>query len=205
MTQRSALLAVFAGVWLVTGCRYFRMRENPEPVTDTTVVATAEIPVVEPPRGSGVYSDATIAAMVLASSNTDISYARIAEARSTREDVKAYARRMLADHAGINSLLRDLLDGEDIAPVENVESLALREESADMRERMRMASGYGLDSLYIENEVSFHRRFLFNVDNLMIPRARGEKLRNFLTVIRPAVAAHLSHAEQVRSDVLAKR
>jgi putative membrane protein len=70
---------------------------------------------------------------------------------------------------------------------------------------MRELSGYQFDSTYIENEVAYHRKFLTALDNVMLPGARNAELKALLTAIRPAVASHLAHAEQVRADVLAKR
>ena len=41
--------------------------------------------------------------------------------------------------------------------------------------------------------------------DVMLPAARNTELKGLLTAVRPAVAAHLAHAEQVRADVLAKK
>jgi putative membrane protein len=81
----------------------------------------------------------------------------------------------------------------------------MRDESAEKRDLMRELSGFAFDSVYVENEVSYHRKFLSQLDNVMIPAARNAELRNLLTAVRPAVASHLAHAEQVRADVLAKK
>jgi putative membrane protein len=70
---------------------------------------------------------------------------------------------------------------------------------------MRELAGYAFDSTYIENEVAYHRKFLASIDNTMIPRARASELRVLLTTVRPAVAAHLAHAEQVRANVISKK
>jgi len=70
---------------------------------------------------------------------------------------------------------------------------------------MRELMGYKFDSTYIENEVSYHRKFLNAIDNILEPRARNEELKTLLTSVRPAVAAHLAHAEQVRANVLTRK
>jgi len=156
-------------------------------------------------RGSVVMCAAHLAAMLLASNNTDISYARLVPSRAQRADVRKFAERMLTDHNGVNALMTDLLRKLDLAPADNEASLDLRDESANKRDIMRELSGFAFDSTYIENEVSYHRKFLETLDTVMIPRARNSELRNLLVIIRPAVAAHLAHAEQVRAEVLAKR
>jgi putative membrane protein len=218
MALRSTLVSLAAVAALATGCRFFKpidpsaprpseQAERAEPtVVTTTVTPGAPSPAVtqrDVPRGS--LKDTHIAAMVLASNNTDISYARLVPSRAQRDDVKQFAARMLTDHTGVNGLVTQLLAKLDVAPEDNALSLDMRDESATKRDIMRELSGYAFDSTYIENEVAYHQNFLWSIDNLMLRDARNAELRGLLTSVRPAVAAHLAHAEQVRADVLAKR
>ena len=206
--------AAFAAALASTGCRFFRPidpnkpRSEPAPTeTSAPAAPTGSSPASQParqvPRGS--VSDANIAAMVLASNNTDISYARLVPSRAQRDDVKKFAERMLTDHTGVNALVTNLLVKLDVAPEDNALSLDMRDESADKRDLMRDLSGFTFDSTYMENEVAYHQKFLASIDNVMLPAARNAELRGLLTAVRPAVAAHLAHAEQVRADVLAKK
>lgn len=211
--RRTAILsAALAVVLASTGCRFFRPidpnnprsesapKEKTSAATQPTSATQASRPV---PKGS--ISDANIAAMVLASNNTDISYARLVPPRAQREDVKKFADRMLTDHNGVNTLVTQLLTKLDLAPEDNAISLDMRDESANKRDLMRELSGFTFDSTYMENEVAYHQKFLASIDNEMLPAARNAELRALLSAVRPAVAAHLAHAEQVRADVLAKK
>jgi putative membrane protein len=185
----------------------------PEPTNRAPAPSTKQTATREPAAPRGSLSDPNIAAMVLALNNTDISYARLALARATdqapsraqRDDVKQFASRMLTDHTGVNGLVTQLLTKLDVAPEDNELSLNMRDESADNRDKMRELNGYAFDSTYIENEVKYHQKFLSQIDNLMLRDARNAELKGLLTAVRPAVAAHLAHAEQVRADVLAKK
>jgi len=226
-----SLVPLVAAATLATGCRFFKPIDpnaSSKPRETTKQPATKQPATKQPtaapatqtpasraptsttrpternvPRGS--LSDANIAAMVLASNNTDISYARLAPTRAQRDDVKQFAARMLTDHTGVNGLVTNLLTKLDVAPEDNQLSLDLRDESANKRDIMRELSGYAFDSTYIQNEVAYHQKFLSQIDNLMLRDARNSELRGLLTAVRPAVAAHLAHAEQVRADVLAKK
>ena len=80
-----------------------------------------------------------------------------------------------------------------------------RDESATRRDAMRDLSGYAFDSTYIENEVAYHVKFLATIDSVLVPAAKNKDLKNLLTSVRPAVAAHLAHAEQVRANVRSKK
>lgn len=186
----------------------------PQPVTTRTAPPVAQPetrrtaqPVARPTPTvrAGAIRDANIAAMVLASNNTDISYARLVPARAQRDDVKKFAERMLTDHIGVNALVTELLRKLDLGAEDNVISLDMRDESSEKRDILRELSGFAFDSTYMENEVSYHRKFLASIDNDMLPNARNGELRNLLLAIRPAVAAHMAHAEQTRANVLAKK
>lgn len=223
MLCRRTLLTLVALASFTTGCRFFKPydpnapRSKPaaqpaappaaqpaaQPATRAAEAPAEKAPA--PSRGPGSLADANIAAMVLASNNTDISYARLVPSRTQRDDVKEFAARMLTDHTGVNALVTELLTKLDLTPEDNTASLDMRDESANKRDLMRELSGYAFDSTYIENEVSYHRRFLASIDNVMLPRARHAELKGLLTAVRPAVAAHLAHAEQVRANVLSKK
>jgi putative membrane protein len=213
--RRTLIVSTALAVALAsTGCRFFRPidpnkprsestpKETSTPAAQTGTQAAAQ-PARQVPKGS--VSDPNIAAMVLASNNTDISYARLVPSRAQRDDVKKFAERMLTDHTGVNALVTNLLTKLDVAPVDNALSLDMRDESANKRDLMRELSGFTFDSTYMENEVAYHQKFLASIDNVMLPAVRNAELRALLTAVRPAVAAHLAHAEQVRADVLAKK
>lgn len=174
------------------------------PVVRTPVAEPAPQPASTPVRRGSV-RDPNIAAMVLASNNTDISYARLVPARAQHADVKKFAERMLTDHNGVNALIHDLIRKVDLVPEDNEMSLDMRDESANKRDILRELSGFKFDSTYMENEVSYHRNFLSSIDNVMLPGVRNAVLRDLLNTLRPAVAAHLAHAEQVRATVLMKK
>lgn len=207
--RRTVLVpAALAVVLSSTGCRFFRPIDPNNPRAESVPeagapAAQASQPSRPVPKGS--ISDANIAAMVLASNNTDISYARLVPSRAQRDDVKKFAERMLTDHTGVNALVTQLLAKLDLAPEDNVISLDMRDESANKRDLMRELSGFAFDSTYMENEVAYHQKFLASIDNQMLPAVRHADLRALLSAVRPAVAAHLAHAEQVRADVLAKK
>jgi len=209
MLYRRTVLFALAVASMTAGCKYFRLRPDPgsaEPSSEPAPSAPADARAApEKARPVGSLKDANIAAMLLASNNTDISYARLVPTRAQRDDVKKFAERMLTDHTGVNALVVQLLTKLDLGPEDNLASLDMRDESASRRDIMRELSGFTFDSTYIDNELRYHRRFLESIDNVMLPAARNEDLKNLLTTVRPVVAAHLAHAEQVWADVMSKR
>lgn len=146
-------------------------------------------------------SDANIVAIVLAANNTDISYAKLAPARAQSPAIKDFAARMLADHTAVNAAMTELINRINLNPEENSTSLDFRDESTTKRDLMRELEGHAFDSTYIANEISYHTKLLDALDKSLIPGARNPQLRQVLTNIRPAVAAHLAHAQRVQAGL----
>jgi putative membrane protein len=155
----------------------------------------------KPPQGP---TDANIGAILLAANHTDISYAQLAPTRAQHADVAQFAARMLADHTGVNGLATALFAKIDLVPVENVTSLDFRDESAAKRDTLRELSGKSFDSAYAVNEVKYHQGLLAALDSVLIPGARHPELKQLLTTIRPAEAAHLDHATRLRTTIVGR-
>lgn len=185
-----ARVAVAAVLLVSASCSLFRRGSS----TPATPAATR---VVGP-------TDGEIAAILLAANNTDISYAKLAPTRAQSQAIKDFAARMLTDHTGVNALVNDLVASSNITPEENKTSLDFRDESAMKRDLMRELSGRAFDTTYIANEITYHTRLLAAIDGTLLPAVRSTPLRQLITNIRPAVAAHLEHAQQVRTGLVAR-
>lgn len=148
-------------------------------------------------------SDANIAAIFLAANNTDVSYAQVALApgRTATPAILAFASRMLSDHSGLNQSATQVCATAGIVPEDNVTSLNFRDESAAKRDTLREQKGATFDSTYIANEVRYHTKLLAVIDGVLIPSAKNRDLKSLLTGVRPAVAAHLEHAQRVQAGL----
>ncbi|MEO5816343.1 MAG: DUF4142 domain-containing protein [Gemmatimonadaceae bacterium] len=150
-------------------------------------------------------SDGNIVAIVLAANNTDLSYARLVPSRARSADVKAFAQRMTTDHMILNAKVNDIAMRNGITGAENAESLDFRDRSAERRDAMRELEGARFDSTYIANEVQYHTELLSAINALLAPNARNAELREFVGNLKPAVSAHLAHAEQVRAALVSRK
>lgn len=150
-------------------------------------------------------SDANVVAIIMAANNTDLSYARLVPARARNPDVKAFAQRMSTDHTLLNARVKDIAATTGITPADLPFSLDLRDHSMERRDILRELSGAKFDSTYMANEVDYHRDLLGTIDNILLASVRADALREFVTNLRPAVSAHLAHAEQVRASLTMRR
>jgi putative membrane protein len=150
-------------------------------------------------------TDGNIVAIILAANNTDLSYARLVPSRARSADVKAFAQRMTTDHGILNTQATNIAARNGITAEDNEVSLDFRDHSAARRDILRELEGARFDSTYIANEVQYHQELLSALDNVLAPRTRNAELREFVTNLRPAVSAHLAHAEQLRAALATRK
>jgi putative membrane protein len=149
--------------------------------------------------------DANTVAILLAINSADVAYARIATIRASHRDVKAFARRMNAEHATFNSTLNQLASRHQLTPREDEVSRLLRDHSSARRDSLRALSGRSFDSAYVANEVHFHRELLIAIERALLSSARQPALREYIATLRPALSAHLAHAQQLQAAILAQK
>ena len=154
---------------------------------------------------TGSVSEANVVAIILAANNTDLSYARLVPSRSRSSEVKAFAQRMLTDHAFLNTRVNEIALKNGIAAEDNAISLDFRDHSAARRDILRDLDGAKFDSTYAANEVQYHQELLAAIDKVLVPATRTPELRTFVVNLKPAVSAHLAHAEQIRATLSAPK
>jgi putative membrane protein len=150
-------------------------------------------------------SDANIAAIVVAANNADILYADLALAKSQDMEVRQFASMVRMDHESVNEAAAALVKRLGVTPVDNETSFDLRDDAETKRLILRDLEGAAFDSAYAANEVSYHRTVLGAIDDALIPSARNAELKALLVQVRPAVTAHLEHAEVLASKKAARR
>lgn len=162
-----------------------------------TVPAPASTPA---PRRFVRLADASTLAILVTANNVDLAYARMAAARASSRDVKAFGRRMTQEHTSLNSALNILALRLDLTPREDEISRVMRDQGATRRDSLRALAGRHFDSAYVANEIRYHEELLVAIDRVFLPSARRPEIREFVvTSLRPAIGAHLAHAEQLRA------
>ena len=117
----------------------------------------------------------------------------------------AFAARMTTDHTLLNARAADIALRNGIKVKDDATSLAFRDRSAARRDVLRELTGSRFDFAYTENEMQYHTELLAVLDGAVIPGSRNAELKQFVAALRPAVKAHLAHAEQVRATLGARR
>ena len=148
--------------------------------------------------------DAQIASIVVTANQVDVDAGRLAAARATREDVRAFAQLMVTDHTGVNKSAADLAAKLKVTPQDNPTSQALKTEGEKNLARLKALQGAAFDRAYVDHEVAYHQQVLDAIDRTLIPGAANAELKALLVKVRPAFVAHLEHAKRLQSTAAAK-
>lgn len=146
-------------------------------------------------------TDAEIAAIVVAANATDANMGEFAATRATNSAVKEFAKTMTRDHRAVNEQAGALVAKLGVKPVENETSRKLVNDGNAVRAELAKKSGADFDRAYIAHEVAYHQAVIDAVDQTLIPNAQNAELKKLITDVRPALVAHLKHAQQLQSTL----
>jgi putative membrane protein len=183
---------------LTAGCSTESSGEAGEPATE--VAAPAAATEAEAASPAGALSDPEIAHVAVTANAIDVDIARLAQERTTTPEVLAFARTMITDHTAVNERAAALAQRLGVTPVDNPTSRSLQDGADAARQQLSGLEGAAFDQAYLEREVAYHQAVLDALDETLIPQASNEELRGLLQEVRPAIAAHLGHAQALRDS-----
>ena len=154
----------------------------------------------EPPA----LSDANIAAIVVVANQADIDNGELALEKGVDERVRAFGRQMVEAHTAVNQAAGELVGELGVTPEANDVSRSIADGQAAERERLSKLSGAEFDRAYIANEVAYHEAVIDAVDNVLIPSAQNEQLKQTLIDVRPAFVSHLEQARSIEEELTGK-
>jgi putative membrane protein len=146
-------------------------------------------------------TDPQIAAIVVTANQVDIDAGKLAESKSKNKEVKKFGKMMVTDHSGVNKSAVDLVTKLKVTPEENDTSKSLKKGGDDNLANLKKLSGKEFDKAYVDHEVAYHQAVLDAIDKTLIPSAKNEELKALLVKVRPAIAAHLEHAQHLQSTL----
>lgn len=146
-------------------------------------------------------SDEEIAAVVVAANQVDIDSGKLAQKKASSQEVKAFGERMVTDHTAVNKQAGELVKKLGIKPKESEISKSLMTQGDKTLKQLKSLEGAEFDKAYIANEVKFHQAVLDMIDNTLLPNAQNAELKQLITQVRPAIEAHLQHAQQLQAKL----
>jgi putative membrane protein len=164
-------------------------------VTYTALIVAAALAA---PAAAQAPTDPQIAAIVVTANQVDIDAGALAAERASHPDVKKFGQLMVTDHSNVNKAAAELVARLKMTPEASPTSRSLQAGGDKNLAQLKALSGPAFDRAYVDHEIAYHQQVLDAVDTVLIPNAANAELKALLVKVRPAFAAHLEHAKQVR-------
>ncbi|HHK4654147.1 TPA: DUF4142 domain-containing protein [Pseudomonas aeruginosa] len=142
-------------------------------------------------------SDPQIAHIAYTAGQIDVAAAKLALAKTTNPDVRAFAELMARDHAAVNDQAFALVKRLKVTPEANTTSDALTMQASKIEANLKMLSGAAFDRAYVENEVAYHRTVNEALRKELIPSAHNGELKSLLETGLTLFQEHQAHAEHL--------
>jgi putative membrane protein len=146
-------------------------------------------------------SDPQIAGIVVAANQIDVDAGKLAKARTRNKEVKAFAQQMITDHTAVNRQAGALVKKLKVKPEESDTSKSLKAGAQENMKNLKGLKGAAFDKAYVDHEVAYHQAVLDAIDKVLIPNAQNAELKDLITKVRPAIAAHLDHAKMIQASL----
>jgi putative membrane protein len=141
--------------------------------------------------------DPRIAAVVDVINTGEIRQAHLALTRSWNPDVRAFARKMIVEHAVMRERQARLLAILGVVPIPNALSARVAADGAAQSAVLRLHRGPTFDILYMHAQIEAHRDVLELLDDQLIPAAREPAFRALLLNARRSVEEHLALSREI--------
>src|SRR3569832_2172335 len=108
---------------------------------------------------------------------------------------------MITDHTAVNKQAGDLVRKLKVKPESNPTSESLKKGGDENIAKLKKLKGKEFDKEYVDHEVAYHQQVLDAIDKTLIPSAQNAELKDLITKVRPAIAAHLEHAKHLQMEM----
>ncbi len=146
-------------------------------------------------------NDAQIASIVVTANQVDIDAGKLAEAKASTKEVKAFGKQMVTDHSGVNQQAVALVTKLKVTPEDNPTSQSLKAGGVQNVKTLEGLQGAAFDKAYVDHEVVYHEQVLDAIDKTLVPNAKNEELKALIVKVRPAFVAHLEHAKMIQATL----
>jgi putative membrane protein len=138
-------------------------------------------------------TDPQIAHIAYTAGQLDIEAAKQALDKSKNKDVRAFAQQMVGDHTTVNNQALALVKKLKVTPEDNPTSQSLTKQADSTRKQ--------LASLYVDNEVAYHKTVNAALSDTLIPDAQNAELKTLLQSGLALFQAHQKRAEQLAGQL----
>jgi putative membrane protein len=165
--------------------------------------ADTAAPSAAPPAAASAdaLTDEQIAAITSLANNSEIEQAKLARARSKDEQVLQFAGMMIAHHGEAQRKQ----DAMSLGSADSTLSRDMIVEGSETMRTLKEKTGTEFDRAYMQAQIQGHQKVLDAIEKHLLPNAKREDLKAYLTELRPRVKQHLEQAERAAAALSARQ
>jgi putative membrane protein len=129
----------------------------------------------------------------------EIAQAKLAQSKTRDARVRKLAAMMLKDHIAADAKGMGIAKRENLTPAPSATSTSIAGDVENATSTLRAQNGVAFDKGYVDTQVKEHQAVLEVIDQKLLPSAKDPDVRAFLAEVRPKIAMHLQHAQDLQS------
>ncbi|MDP9034691.1 MAG: DUF4142 domain-containing protein [Myxococcota bacterium] len=131
----------------------------------------------------------------------EIEQAKLAQTKGKDARVKGLAAMMIKDHRDADTKGMALGKKASLKPDASPTSSSLESDAKSMTDSLKSQTGADFDKSYVDAQVKEHQAVLDTIDQKLLPSAKNADVKAFLTEVRPKIAMHLQHAQDLQKKM----
>ena len=171
-------------------------KEDSAKMADSARAVSAPSPSPAAPQ----LTDANIAALLDEANAGDSAGGKMAAAKGTKTDVKAFGTMMMKDHHALRVAGLDLVKKLNVTPASPANDSLPGKVKTAQDKLASMDKGAGWDKAYIDGEVGVHQMVLGLID-AALGAAQAPELKGLLKKARPNIEVHLKRAQDIQAKL----
>jgi putative membrane protein len=148
--------------------------------------------------------DPTIVAIFDAANTADIETGKLAVTRGSTKAVRDFGAMLARDHAQVRQQGRDLAKRLGVTPTPPRPDAGARDHAAAMK-LLRAQKGAAFDRAFLTHEVAYHAAVIDAVTKTLLPAIKNAEVKALVVKVAPAFQAHMQAAQQMLSQLPAKK
>jgi putative membrane protein len=170
------------------------------PAAATAAAVTAAPATTTPPASAppATLTDEQILQVAHSADLGEIEQGTLALTKAKDARVKKLAKMMVSDHTAADTKGMALGKKNNLTPAASPVSTSLESDAQAATSTLKSATGADFDKAYVDAQVKEHQAVLDTIDQKLAPAAKNADLKAFLADVRPKIATHLQHAEDLQ-------
>lgn len=148
-------------------------------------------------RASTKLDDPTIVAIFDAANTYDMETGALAASKGRSEAVREFGKMLVRDHENVRGQGRALAKSLNVTPTPPKGEFALANAHVEAMRSLQNASAGEFDRAFLQHEVDFHQAVIDAVTNTLLPALQNAQVKDLVTKVAPAFAAHRDAARNL--------